>query len=166
MQRIENALFSKNGIFWAERYNGISIHLLEAAQLMMARNFREPKSAVEENLWLKETTPRNTRNSTKWSLKIFEEWQLARSNKVARSESFGFRCENIEEIQNLTVRITEMHPASLNFWMTKFVGEVMNQSGGRYPPRTLYQIVCGLNRHLLDINAENSVNMLSKGDQR
>ena len=41
----------------------------------------------------------------------------------------------------------------------------MNQSGGRYPPRTLYQIVCGLNRHLLDINAENSVNMLSKGDQ-
>ena len=87
----------------------------------MARNFRKPKSAVEEHLWLKETTPRNTRNSTKWSVKIFEDWQLARSNKVARSESFGFQCKNIEEIQNLTVRITEMHPASLNFWMTKFV---------------------------------------------
>ena len=37
--------------------------------------FRRPKTADEEAAWLRETTPQNTRNSTKWSLKIFEEWQ-------------------------------------------------------------------------------------------
>ena len=33
------------------------------------------KNADEEAAWLRETTPQNTRNSTKWSLKIFEDWQ-------------------------------------------------------------------------------------------
>ena len=44
---------------------------------------RRPKNSEEEAAWLQETTPQNTRNSTKWSVKIFEEWQIARSNKVA-----------------------------------------------------------------------------------
>ena len=37
---------------------------------------RTPKTAEEEAAWLRETTPKNTRNSTEWSLKIFQEWQL------------------------------------------------------------------------------------------
>ena len=132
----------------------------------MARNFRKPKSYEEEHSWLKETTPRNTRNSTKWSVKMFEEWQRVRAKKVARNESVSFPCGNLEEIQDLTVQITEMSAASLNFWLTKFVGEVVNKNGGRYPPKTLYQIVCGVSRHILDVNAENGINVLNKSDQR
>ena len=52
--------------------------------------FQRPKNADEEAAWLRETTPQNTRNSTKWSLKICEEWQGARSNKVVANESLGF----------------------------------------------------------------------------
>ena len=42
---------------------------------MDGSRFRRPKNADEEAAWLRETTPQNTRNSTKWSLKIFEGWQ-------------------------------------------------------------------------------------------
>ena len=38
---------------------------------MDGSHFRRPKNADEEAAWLRETTPQNTRNSTKWSLK----WQ-------------------------------------------------------------------------------------------
>ena len=116
--------------------------------------------------WLRGTTPENTRNSTKWSLKIFEKWQGARSNKVAANESLGFEYGKVDEVQDLTVDITQMSPLSLNFWMTKFVGELGNRSGGRDPPRSLYQIVCGINRHVCNVNGEDGVNMLAKGDRR
>ena len=133
---------------------------------MMARSFRKPKNYLEEQSWLKETIPQNTRNTTKWSVKIFEEWQRFRSNKVVRNESISFPCSNIEDIENLTVNLTDMSPNTLNFWMTKFVGEVANKAGGRYPPKTLYIIVCGINRHLQEINAENGINIMNKSDLR
>jgi len=132
----------------------------------MARSFRKPKNYLEEQSWLKETIPQNTRNTTKWSVKIFEEWQRFRSNKVVRNESISFPCSNIEDIENLTVNLTDMSPNTLNFWMTKFVGEVANKAGGRYPPKTLYIIVCGINRHLQEINAENGINIMNKSDLR
>ena len=128
---------------------------------MDGSRFRRPKNADEEAAWLRETTPQNTRNSTKWSLKIFEEWQGARSNKVAANE-YG----KVDEVQDLTVDIAQMSPLSLNFWMTKFVGEIGNRSGCRYPPRSLYQIVCGINRHVCNVNAEDGVNRLATGDRR
>ena len=99
---------------------------------MDGSRFRRPKNAEEEAAWLQETTPQNTRNSTKWCVKIFEEWQSARSNKVAANESLGFDYGKVDEVQDLTVDIAQMSPLSLNFWMTKFVGEIGNRSGGRY----------------------------------
>jgi hypothetical protein len=50
--------------------------------------------------------------------------------------------------------------------MTKFVGEVVNKAGKRYPPKTLYGIVCGINREIQDAKVENSVNLLKKSDLR
>ena len=58
--------------------------------------FRKPKTADEEINWLQDTTPKNTRNSTKWSAKIFEEWQKTRANRFAENESIGFPCSEIE----------------------------------------------------------------------
>ena len=93
-----------------------------------ASRFRRSKNAEEKAAWLQETTPQNTRNSTKWSVKIFEEWQSARSNKVATSKSLGFDYVRVDEVQDLTVDIAQMSPLSLNFWITKFVGEIGNRS--------------------------------------
>ena len=68
---------------------------------------------MEEAAWLQETTPQNTRNSTKWSVKIFQEWQIARSNKVAANESLGFDYGKVDEAQDLTVDIAQMPPLAV-----------------------------------------------------
>ena len=59
-----------------------------------------------------------------------------------------------------------MNEASVAFWLSKFVGEVANSNGNRYPARTLYCIVSGLNRHLSDIKGNETVNILDKNDRR
>ena len=41
-----------------------------------------------------------------------------------------------------------------------------NQSGGRYPPKTLNLLICGLNRHLADGKHDNKFTVLEKTDQR
>ena len=126
--------------------------------------FRDPKSVEEESSWLEETVPKNTRYNTKWAVKIFDEWQKSRGNKVAKNESFGFECKRLDSLQDLTVDVHDMSAESLNIWLTKFVGEVVNRE--RYPPRTLYMIICGINRHIQNINGEDSFNILAKGDYR
>ena len=41
----------------------------------------------------------------------------------------------------------------------------MNRDGERYSPRTLYMIIGSINRHIQDINSEDSFNILA-GDNR
>ena len=55
-----------------------------------------------------------------------------------------------DKIQALDTNIVNMTPESLNLWLTKFVQEVCKEDGERYPPRTLYSIICRLQRHLQD----------------
>ena len=45
-------------------------------------------------------------------------------------------------------RLEDLDSLSLKFWLTKFVRDVANKTGGRYTPRSLYEIFCGLKRHL------------------
>ena len=48
----------------------------------------------------------------------------------------------------------------------KFVCEVAKQNGERYPPNSLYLLVCTINRHLSETGVENSLNVLIKADKR
>ena len=45
------------------------------------RVFRQAKTAEEEKQLLENAVPKSTRDSTKWVYRIFNEWQLARTNK-------------------------------------------------------------------------------------
>ena len=128
--------------------------------------YQNQKSIEEEVSWLQEIIPKNTRYNTKWAMKILEVCQRSRVNKVAKKESFGLECKRSEYIQDLTVNIHDMSAESLNIWLTKFVGEVVNRSCEWYPPRTLYLIICGINRYLQNMNGEDSFNILAKGDKR
>jgi hypothetical protein len=55
---------------------------------------------------------------------------------------------------------------SLALWLGKFVQEVVNKNGGKYPARTLYGIISGIKRYLEDKNACNALNPLDKSDKR
>ena len=69
-------------------------------------------------------------------------------------------------MQELAESIENMNAKSLNDWLCKFVQEVANTSGGRYPSRTLYNIVCGLKRFLVEKNGEGALNPLAVSNKR
>ena len=58
-----------------------------------------------------------------------------------------------------------MTAESLCFWLTKFIEEVCKQNSERYPARTLYSVVCGLQRHLETENGILAISLLSKNEK-
>ena len=98
----------------------------------------------------------------------FREWQGQRANKICSIEPGGvFKGEDIGlDVQDLTESIENMNAKSLNYWLCKFVQEGANKSGGRYPSRTLYNIVCGLTRFLVEKNGEGALNPLAVSDKK
>ena len=97
----------------------------------------------------------------KWARKIFEDWQQNSNNKNPQVESVGYEGVNWSQVEDLNIRLEEMSPYSLNVWLSKFVSEAAKQTGERYPPKTLYLLMCGINRHLLDMKGGDSFYILA-----
>jgi hypothetical protein len=84
---------------------------------------------------------------------------MCRPNKEPSKECSAIVSER-EDMQCLDTNIVNMNPESLNFWLCKFIQEVCKADGEKYPPRTLYSIVCGLQRHLDEANIGESISLL------
>lgn len=54
-----------------------------------------------------------------------------------------FKDYDFHHVKSLGEGLEDLESFSLNFWLTKFDQEVTGKTGGRYPPRSLYGIVCG-----------------------
>ena len=115
---------------------------------------------------MSEATPTATQYNTKRGRKVLEEWQQRRQNKCAMSELVGVAGPKCEDIQNLTVSLEHMSPNTLYFWLSKFVCEVANQNGERYPPNSPYLLICVVNCHLCETGGEDALNVLNKTDKR
>ena len=124
------------------------------------RRFRPPKSEQEEKQILDECIPKSARSSTKWAFKIFSEWQIARVNKDSCIGQRSFKID-IDKVQTLDTNIANMSAETLNFWLTKFVVKVI---GERYPGRSLYMIVAGLQRHLGE--SGNAIRLVNQDEKR
>ena len=81
---------------------------------------------------------------------IFDDWRVkARFSKVATLKPGGFFIQyDLHKVQSLEVSLVQMGALSLNYWLTKFIQEVAKPLKGRYPAKTLYQIVCGIRRFM------------------
>ena len=81
--------------------------------------FRQPKSVVDEKKSVDNAVPKSTAYKTKWSCKVFEEWQQNRLVKSCTLEPGGlFTTKDFEEgVQTLDTAITEMSACSLNYWL-------------------------------------------------
>lgn len=132
----------------------------------MSSRFRVPKSVEEERSFLSEAVPKNTQYNTKWAVKLFEDWQQHRGNKIGRVETDGLDGVDLDNVEDLTVALEEMSACTVSFWLCKFICEVAKRNGGRYPPKTLYLVVCGLNRYLSDVKGEKAFSVLDKADKR
>ena len=141
---------------------------VESESRVMAESsrFRTPKSTEQERSMLIDSIPKNTRQKRKWAVKVFEDWQHTKKNKAAIKENVGFGQMGLATIQPVKCRVEDMSAETLNFWLTKFTKEVTSQSGGRYPLKTLYLHICGLNRYLANGKHDNNFNVLEKADRR
>ena len=81
-------------------------------------------------------TPGNTQRNTGWAMRFFQEWKAERSKGDAEKCPKDFL--NNPDIQNL------------NYWLSQIVAEIRKQDGQPYPPRTIHQILAGLQRYMLE----------------
>jgi len=96
--------------------------------------------------------PKNTEYSTKWALKNFNEWKTERNS--------SFPDNPVPESL-----LEEADAEQLNKWLSYYVAETRNTNGECYPPATLYQLLCGLLRHMRLANPA-TPNFLDKKDSR
>ena len=78
--------------------------------------------------------PSNTAKNTQWAVGVFTEWRSAR-NSAGGDE----RLCPVDLLENPVAE-------DLNYWLARFVAEVRNQGGKLYTPRSIHQILCGLQR--------------------
>ena len=92
-----------------------------------SRAFRNPKSAEEDSNLIENAIPNSTRAVTKWSVKIFLEWQNGWKNKNPAIEPCAFTTDKTK-VQRLDTDIANMTAESLNFWLIKFVVLILCKS--------------------------------------
>ena len=98
--------------------------------------------------------PSNTVKNTEWALSCFREWRSARNS----APGDGQRLCPADLLENPVVE-------DLNYWLSRFVAEVRNQEGKSYTPRSIHQILCGLQRHMLS-KCPTAPKILNKEDPR
>ena len=105
-----------------------------------AERFRVPKTSSQENVLVNDAVPASTKYNNKLAVSIFAEWQRLREVKVPVLDCGGvFKDYDLHKVTALRADIAEMDALSLNYWLSKFVMEVAKKSGGRYPPKTVYE---------------------------
>lgn len=132
-----------------------------------SERFRVPKTSSEETGLVNDTVPPSTKYKNKWAVNIFAEWQSLREVKVPVLDCGGvFKDYELHKVCALSADIAAMDVLSLNYWLSKFVMEVAKKSGERYPPKSVYGIICSLKRHLEERNGSEALNPLDASDKR
>jgi hypothetical protein len=102
----------------------------------------------------KEFVPTNTKKNTDWAVSCFREWRSARNT----TEVEGERLCPEDLLEN---PVTD----DLDHWLAWFVVELRNQQGRPYAPRSIHQILCGLQHYMLDENPS-APKIMDKDDPR
>ena len=92
--------------------------------------------------------PKNTRKTTNWANTVWIDWAEYRQ-RIAK--------EDEEESSFPSALINQMTKTELNYWLSHFVVEVRRKDGELYPPNTLYQICCGLQRTTRETNPHRDI---------
>ena len=148
----------------------VVVKIAESFAANTESRFRFPKAGEEESKLLQGSIPKSAAFKTKSAIKIFREWQINRKVKVHVLEAGG-DFKDYEDlfkvrIQSLSTDLANMDASALNYCLSKFVQEVANSGGKIYPARTLYGIICGIQRHLDETVGSEALNPLDASDKR
>ena len=106
---------------------------------------------------------KSTQYKEKWAIEVFRTWQAACEQKFCILDPGSvFKDYDFHRAQSREEKLEDIDSLSLNYLLAKFVQEVANKNGGRYPPRSLYGIVCGLKQHLEDVNEGNALKQCAR----
>ncbi len=103
----------------------------------LGRVYGSPKNekAVQERI--ASGVPPKTKYQTDWTIRVWEDWAESRSQRLLPGE------------KPLERDFTTLAAQDMDFWLSRFV---LEKGGEPYPPNSLYQICCGLLRHLRKSN--------------
>ena len=113
--------------------------------------FAAPVSDSKELKLRSSAIPVKTNACTEWGVKLCADWSRARAVEVDRVSP--------------TTPLLQMPVPDFAYWLEKFVLEISKQTGTKYPPKTLYAIVCCFKRYF-ERNEVYDVNPLSPLDPR
>jgi hypothetical protein len=123
-------------------------------------SFGKARTFTEETEAICTAIPSSTRYKNKWAVEVFKEWQYYRATKGKTSSELD------DNVQTVDTPFQEMNGESMAYWLGKFVQEVVQRDGQKYPPCSLYGIVAGLKRYLDEKNGSLALNPLDKSDRR
>ena len=107
-----------------------------AVESSKKHRFAELKSDDEVKQAQEKVVPEKTKQNTSWCINQWRSW--AEYHRVQRTSS----------THPLPVEFLEMSDEELNYRVPRFVLEVRKKDSTYYPPESLYQLVCGLQRYL------------------
>ncbi|XP_066290479.1 zinc finger MYM-type protein 2-like [Branchiostoma lanceolatum] len=116
-------------------------------------------SAIEEKM--KGRIPEATKRSTKWGKDVWDLWARTQ-NSLRTFESL----EPGDRFFIIPVDLSSTSAEEMDFWLARFVFEIRRKDGKPYPPRTLYNIVAAIMRHLREDLSRHDMNFLDKADIR
>ena len=91
-----------------------------------SERFRVPKTSSQENVLVNDAVPASTKYKNKWAVSIFAEWQRLREVKVPVLDCGGlFKDYDLHKVTALSADIAGMDALSLNYWLSRFVMEVL-----------------------------------------
>ncbi len=120
---------------------------------MSASRFAKPISEQELTDLRKSAIPSNTKMTTEWGVRLWNEWATSRVGKKSDKP----------EILPLSTPLLELPTSDLAHWLAKFVLEVRKKNGSEYPPKSLYALVCCFKRYF-ETNKIHNVNPLNPSD--
>ena len=102
---------------------------------------------------MNDAVPSSTKHKNKWVVSIFAEWQRLREFKVPVLDFGGlFKDYDLHKGTALSADIAGMDALSLNYWLSKFVMEVAEKSGGRYHKNYIFTRVTRMGSHIFGIS--------------
>ena len=97
---------------------------------------------------VEDSVAKKTRQQTKWCVANWEEWH-------------SFRLAKAKDDAEKPPKLEVMDYRQLDYWISCFIVEVRRKDGSNYIGETLYNMVCGLQRHLWSIRPDFTVDFLS-----
>ena len=105
-----------------------------------ASHFAKPVTSKQLAELCDTAVPSNTKLTTEWGIRLWKEWASSRGATSAPSQTTSE--EKAENVLPVTTPLIDLPPKDLTYWLGKFVLEVRKKNGDKYPPKTLYALVC------------------------